>query len=88
MGKVMVVRVHGQLVAPPPYSNMRARPGLMVRCLALHPFQDVSGYGDFLGVTDRTVRNYIAQGRLKAHRVGPKLLRITADELSRFLEGT
>ncbi|MCG7582776.1 helix-turn-helix domain-containing protein [Mycolicibacterium sp. OfavD-34-C] len=43
---------------------------------------------DFLGVTDRTVRNYIAQGRLKAHRVGPKLLRITPDELNRFLEGT
>ncbi|UXA10368.1 helix-turn-helix domain-containing protein [Mycobacterium sp. SMC-8] len=40
----------------------------------------------FLGVTDRTVRNYIAQGLIKAHRVGPKLLRIDSTELARFLE--
>lgn len=40
----------------------------------------------FLGVSDRTVRNYIAQGLIKARRVGPKLLRIDSGELARFLE--
>ncbi|MDQ4112033.1 MAG: helix-turn-helix domain-containing protein [Actinomycetota bacterium] len=29
-----------------------------------------------LGVTDRTIRNYIARGRLPAYRVGDRLVRV------------
>ncbi|MGP4058501.1 helix-turn-helix domain-containing protein [Mycobacterium sp. 4D054] len=36
---------------------------------------------DHLGVDPRTVRRYIAQGRLKARRIGPRLIRIERGSL-------
>lgn len=36
-------------------------------------------------VHPRTLRNYIAQGYLTGYRVGPRLLKVDADELERFL---
>jgi excisionase family DNA binding protein len=36
---------------------------------------------EFLGVAEKTIRRYIAQGRLKAHRVGPRLIRIDRESL-------
>jgi excisionase family DNA binding protein len=42
----------------------------------------------YLGVSVNTVRNYIADGRLKVHRMGPKLLKFDRTELDRFVEGT
>jgi excisionase family DNA binding protein len=33
----------------------------------------------------RTVRRYLAEGRLKAYRVGPKMIRFDADEVERAL---
>jgi excisionase family DNA binding protein len=35
----------------------------------------------WLGVNEKTVRRYIAQGRLKAARVGPKLIRVERESL-------
>ena len=40
-----------------------------------------------LGVTDRTVRNYVARGLLPAQRIGPKLLRVRFSDLERFATG-
>ena len=41
---------------------------------------------DYLGVTDRTVRNYIARGDLKGHRAkGSRIIRIHRDDLDAFL---
>lgn len=40
---------------------------------------------EYAHVSTRTVRRYIAQGRLAAFRVGPRLVRIDADELEALL---
>ncbi len=39
------------------------------------------------GVSPRTIRRYIAAGRLTAYRVGPKLIRIDPDEAQEQLLG-
>lgn len=36
---------------------------------------------EYLNVSEKTVRRYIAQGRIKAKRVGPRLIRIERDSL-------
>ncbi len=33
------------------------------------------------GVDEKTIRRYIASGRLKAYRVGPRLIRVDRDSL-------
>lgn len=40
---------------------------------------------DFLGVSERTVRNYVARGLIPASRIGPKLLRIAPNDLAAFM---
>lgn len=41
---------------------------------------------EYLGVTDRTIRNYIARGLLPANRIqGSRLLRIAQDDLDALL---
>ncbi len=41
---------------------------------------------EYLGVTDRTVRNYIARGNLRGYRVrGSRLIRIDRHELDTLL---
>lgn len=41
---------------------------------------------DYLGVTDRTIRNYVRRGHLRACRVrGSRLVRIDAQELDALL---
>lgn len=41
---------------------------------------------DYLGVTDRTVRNYIARGTLPARRIkGSRLIRISTADLDALL---
>ena len=42
---------------------------------------------DFLGVSGRTVRNYVGRGLIPASRIGPKLLRISPTALAAFMEG-
>lgn len=41
---------------------------------------------DYVGVTDRTIRNYIARGQLAGHRVrGSRLVRIDRAELDALM---
>jgi len=40
-----------------------------------------------VGVHPRTIRRYIAAGRITAWRVGPRLLRVDADEAREALLG-
>ena len=41
---------------------------------------------EYLGVTDRTIRNYIARGLLPARRIrGSRAIRIDQDDLDRLL---
>ncbi|WP_137292021.1 helix-turn-helix domain-containing protein [Nocardioides dongxiaopingii] len=43
---------------------------------------------EYLGVTDRTVRNYVARGSLPAHRVrGSRLVRIDRADLDALVIG-
>lgn len=37
------------------------------------------------GISTRTVRRYIASGRLTAHRVGPRLIRLDAAQVEKEL---
>lgn len=36
---------------------------------------------EYLGVTDRTIRRMIADGRLKAYKLGDRILRLRLDEI-------
>jgi excisionase family DNA binding protein len=37
-----------------------------------------------LGVSNRTLRRWIAEGRLSAYRLGPRMIRLDGDELDRL----
>jgi excisionase family DNA binding protein len=50
----------------------------------LPPLPSIRQGADWLGVSDKTVRRYIAQGRIKAKRIGPRLIRIERDSLLAF----
>lgn len=39
-----------------------------------------------LGLTDRTVRNMIADGRLLAYQLGPRVIRLRLDEVEAALQ--
>ena len=38
--------------------------------------RDLTEAADYLGVTTRTIRRYIAEGRIAAYRVGDRLIRV------------
>ncbi|AXH46781.1 helix-turn-helix DNA-binding domain protein [Mycobacterium phage Acolyte] len=40
---------------------------------------------DYLGVSTKTVRRYIADGKLKAVRLGPKLIRVERDSVDALM---
>jgi excisionase family DNA binding protein len=48
----------------------------------------MSEAADTYGVSLTTIRRYIAKGRLSAVRVGPRLIRLDADQVARELLGT
>lgn len=41
---------------------------------------------DRLGITERTCRRWIAQGLLTGYRVGPRLIRLDADEVESLIQ--
>jgi excisionase family DNA binding protein len=45
----------------------------------LPPRPSIRQAADFHGVDQKTIRRWIAQGRLGAHRVGPRLIRLDRD---------
>ncbi|WP_286211751.1 helix-turn-helix domain-containing protein [Mycolicibacterium mageritense] len=51
------------------------------------PLLSLQQSAEYLHVTDRTVRNYVARGLIPAQRIGPKLLRIRLSDLQQFAGG-
>jgi excisionase family DNA binding protein len=47
----------------------------------LPPWPSMRQGAEYLNVSEKTIRRYIAQGRIKAKRVGPRLIRIERDSL-------
>jgi excisionase family DNA binding protein len=47
----------------------------------LPPRPSIQQAAAWLGVDPKTVRRYIAQGKLKAVRIGPKLIRVERESL-------
>lgn len=45
------------------------------------PYLSISETADYLGVTTRTVRQAIADGRLTGYRLGARLVRLRRDEI-------
>jgi excisionase family DNA binding protein len=43
----------------------------------------IQGTADYLRVSDKTVRQMIADGRIKAYRAGPRLIRIDLNEIDK-----
>ncbi|WP_431817720.1 helix-turn-helix domain-containing protein [Gordonia jacobaea] len=41
---------------------------------------------EYLGISTKTVRRYIASGRLKAHRLGPRVIRIDVESIEALLQ--
>jgi len=41
---------------------------------------------DYLGLSDKTIRNWIAAGTIRAYRAGSKVIRIDLDELDAMLK--
>lgn len=54
---------------------------------AARPYLTQAEAAEYLGVTDRTIRNYIARGTLKAARVkGSRLIRIRRSDLDALMQ--
>lgn len=41
---------------------------------------------DYTGLTGRTLRKYVSQGRLRAYRIGPRQIRYDVADLDALLE--
>lgn len=50
------------------------------------PDMTVADVAACFGITTRTVHMWIAKGRLRAYRVGPKLIRFRRDEIDALLQ--
>jgi excisionase family DNA binding protein len=53
---------------------------------APNQFVSVATAADYLGVTQRTVRNMILDGRLPAQTLGPRVLRIRLSDIDSALQ--
>lgn len=45
----------------------------------------VRSSADYAGVCEKTIRNWIAAGRLTGYRVGPKLIQVDLDEVDKLI---
>lgn len=47
----------------------------------------ISRAAEEVDLSDKTVRRYIASGRLRGYRVGPRLIKVDLEELDRLVRG-
>jgi excisionase family DNA binding protein len=53
---------------------------------ATPPSMSLQDVADYLGLTTRTVRQMVSDGRLKAYRLGPRVIRFRRSEVDSALE--
>ncbi|MGV0778908.1 excisionase family DNA-binding protein [Mycolicibacterium elephantis] len=53
---------------------------------ALPTLISIASAAKYANVHARTIRRWLAAGHLTGYRVGPRLLRVNADELARLLQ--
>jgi excisionase family DNA binding protein len=51
----------------------------------MNPRLSIQETADYLGICTKTVRRYIAEGRLKAVRIGPRLIRVHRDSIEALM---
>lgn len=51
-----------------------------------HRYITILQAAEYLGVTDRTVRQMIADGRLRGYRSGSRLVRLRVDEIDSAMQ--
>uniref|UniRef100_A0AAU8GS27 Helix-turn-helix DNA binding protein n=1 Tax=Mycobacterium phage BabyBack TaxID=3158877 RepID=A0AAU8GS27_9CAUD len=52
----------------------------------MNPRMSISETADYLGVCPATVRRYIAEGKIKAYRLGRRLIRVDRDSVDAFMK--
>jgi excisionase family DNA binding protein len=57
----------------------------MARTSAPRKLETVASGAEYANVSQRTIRRWIAEGRLRAYRAGPRLVRIDRAELDRLI---
>ena len=50
------------------------------------PYLSIGETADYLGITDRTVRQMISDGRLRGYRLGARFVRLRRDEIDAALQ--
>ena len=53
--------------------------------MPLHEPTSIAAAAEYAGVSPKTIRRYIAAGRLAAYRVGPRLIRVDLAEVEAML---
>lgn len=64
---------------------MHARTSVSVWCMSNH-YISIAQVAERLEVHPATVRRYLARGILRGYRVGPRLLRVRADDVEALRE--
>ncbi len=52
---------------------------------AVRRLESIEHAADYLGVSTKTLRRYIAAGRVTGYRTGPRLIRVDLNELDAML---
>jgi excisionase family DNA binding protein len=52
----------------------------------LRTYLSITDAAEYLGVTTHTIRQMIADGRLRGYRSGPRLIRLRIDEIDAALQ--
>lgn len=67
----------------PDSTNQRTRRGRSAA--PARRFGSVAAAADYADVSERTIRRYIADGRLTGYRIGPRLIKIDLDDLDKIM---
>lgn len=58
----------------------------MPKSKSVRRFDSIAGAAEYAGVCPKTVRRWIASGRLDAYRVGPRLIKVDLDSVDALFQ--